>query len=116
MIVPGAVRRDDQIASHGFAALALDVSVTAFLGENGAAGVGAVDVRRRDIAGRVDRDRAAHGGGDLQAPGKAGIGQQDALAVGEFDRRHVGAARNLVDAVEERPVVLPRQRAGSVLS
>ena len=65
------------------------------------------DVHRRDVARIVDRDRAADGVGDLQAAVEAGIEQQDALAVGELDRRHVGLAGDLGDAVQVGAVVLP---------
>ena len=74
----------------GFAALALDIGVAALVRQDGAAGVRAVHMRGRDVAGIVDRDRAADGVGDLQAAAEAGIGQQDALPVGELDRRDVG--------------------------
>ena len=59
VVVPGAVRREDQIAARGLAALALDGGVAAVVGQDGAARVGRVDVHRRDVAGIVDRDRAA---------------------------------------------------------
>ena len=83
-----------------FAALTLDVGVAALLGEDGAAGIGRVDVRGRDVARIVDRDRAADGVGDLQPAVQARIEQQDALPIGEFDRRHLGLARDLGNAVQ----------------
>ena len=64
VVVPGAVRRQDDVAAGGFAALALDIGVAALGGQDGAAGVRRVHVRRCDVAGIVDRDRAADGVGD----------------------------------------------------
>ena len=107
VIVPGAVGRDDQVAAHRLAALTLDIGVASFLGKDGAAGIRAVDVRRRDVAGRVDRDGAAHRGGDLQPAAEAGIGQKNALAIGEFDWRNIGATCDFVDAIEEWAIILP---------
>ena len=57
VVVPGPVRGDDQVAADGFATLALHIGVAAPLRQDGAAGIGAVDMRGRDVAGRVDRDR-----------------------------------------------------------
>jgi len=45
-----------------------------------------MQVHGRDVAGIVDRDRAADGIGDLQPSLQAGIEQEDALPVGELDR------------------------------
>ena len=107
VIVPGAVRGQDQVAALGIAALALDIGVAAVVRQDRAAGVRAVDMRRRDVARIVDRDRAAHGAGHLQPAAEAGIGEQDALPVGELDRRHIGPAGDVGDPVQDRPVVLP---------
>src|SRR6476469_3162463 len=99
MVVPGAVGGEDDVAAVGFATLALDIGVAAFVGQDGAAGVRAVHVGGGDIARIVDRDRAADRIGHLQAAIEAGIGEQDALPVGECDRRDIGLAGDVRDAV-----------------
>ena len=112
MVVPGAVRGEDDVAAMGLAALALDIGVAALVGQDGAAGVRAVDVGGRDVARIIDRDRATDGVGDLQAAVEAGIGEQDALPVGELDRRDVGLAGNVGDAIEVLAVFLPAPAVG----
>src|SRR4051812_41907471 len=54
MVMPGTVRSDDQITADGFATLALYIGVSAALGQYCAAGIGAVNMGRRDIAGCID--------------------------------------------------------------
>src|SRR5258707_4747050 len=61
----------------------------------------------RDIAGIVDRYCAADGVGDLETPVQSGIEQKDALAVGELDRRDLGLARDLRDAMQIRAELAP---------
>ena len=95
MVVPGAVRGENEIAAIGGAALAFDDGVAAFVGQNRAARIRRMQMHRRDVARIVDRDRAADGVGHLQAAVQSGIKKEDALAIGEFDRRHVGFARDL---------------------
>ena len=112
MIVPGAVRGQDQIAAVGGDALALDDGVAALVGQDGAAGIGRMQVHRRDVAGIVDRDGAADGVGDLQAAVEAGIEQQNALTVGEFDRRHVGLAGDLGNLLEVARIFVPPPHIG----
>jgi hypothetical protein len=107
VVVPGAVRREDQIAAIGGTALAFDDGVAALVGEDGAARVRGMQVHGRDVAGIVDRDRAADGVGDLQPAVQARIEEQDALAVGELDRRHVRLAGDLGNLMEIRAVFLP---------
>ena len=112
MIVPGAVRGQDQVAAVGGDALALDDGVAAFVGQDGAAGVGRMQMHRRDVAGIVDRDGAADGVGDLQPAVEAGIEQQDALAVGELDRRDVGLAGDFGNLLEVARVFVPAPHIG----
>src|SRR6516162_3703733 len=100
MVVPGSVRGEDEVAAGGIAALALDDGVAALVGENGAAGVGRVQVHRRYVAGIVDRDRAADSVGDLQPAVEPGVEQEDALAVCELDGGDLCLARDLGDAVQ----------------
>ena len=107
VVVPGAVGREDQVAAIGGAALAFDHGVAALVGQDGAAGVGRMQMHRRDVARIVDRDRAADRVGDLQPAVEARIEQQDALAVGELDRRHVGLAGDLGNLVQVGAVFLP---------
>src|SRR5580704_1482989 len=59
-----------------------------------------MQVYRRDVAGVVDRDRAADCVGDLQPAVEPRIEQQDALAVGELDGRNLGLARDLGDTAQ----------------
>jgi hypothetical protein len=59
-----------------------------------------MNMHRSDIPRIVDRHRTAHRAGDLQPPAEPRIGQQKLLALGKFDRRDVGAARDLGDFVE----------------
>src|SRR6185437_10746134 len=59
-----------------------------------------MDMHRRDIARIVDRDRAADRRRYLQAAAETGIGEEELLPVGEFDRRHVRFLRDLRDAIE----------------
>src|SRR5450755_813744 len=89
---PSTLVSDDDVAAGRIATLALHIGVAALVGQDGAAGVGAVDVGGRDIARIVDRDGATDGVGDLEASAEARIGQQDALAVRELDRRDIGLA------------------------
>src|ERR1043166_9514917 len=77
VVVPGAVRGQDQIAARRLAALALDRRIAAILGEDRAAGVRGVPVHRRDIAEVVDRYRAADRRRHLQPAAEAGIDQQE---------------------------------------
>jgi hypothetical protein len=42
--------------------------------------LGAVDVRRGDVAGRVNRNRATHGAGHLKAAARAGIDQNASVS------------------------------------
>ncbi len=100
VIVPGAVRRKHDVAAAAFAALALDIGVAALVGENGAAGVRAVHMSRRDVAVVVNGDGATDRIGDLQPAAEARIGQQNALAVGLLQRLLFGVARDLGDAKE----------------
>ena len=72
-------------------------------------------MHRRDVAGIVDRDRATDGVGDLQPSVQARVEQQDALAIGEFDRRNVGLAGDLGNLVEIRAEFLPAPEIGSGL-
>ena len=65
------------VAARRQTALALYRRVAAILREDGAAGIGRVDVHRRDIARQVDRHRAAYRRRDLKPPAKPGIGQQE---------------------------------------
>src|SRR5262249_3999689 len=107
MVVPGAVRCKDEIAALGGAALALDDGVAAFVRQDGAAGIRRMQMHRRDVAGIVDRNRAADGVGHLQAAVQAGIEQEDALAVGNFNRRDVGFAGDFRDLLEIITVLVP---------
>jgi hypothetical protein len=66
VIVPSTVRRDDEVPAEGFAALAFHIGVAAVLGKDGAAGICAVDVGRRHVSGRIDRNRASHSVGHLE--------------------------------------------------
>jgi hypothetical protein len=68
-----------------------------------------------DVAGIVDGDRAADGVGDLQTAVQSGIEQKNALAIREFDRRHLGLARNLGDAVQIRVEFAPAPHIGQRL-
>ncbi len=86
VVVPGAVRGQDQIAARSLATLALDRGVAAILGQDGAARIGGMDMHRRDIARIVDRDGAADRAGDLQPAAESRIGEQELLALGELDR------------------------------
>src|SRR5262249_3929371 len=115
VIVPGAVRRQDQVAALGGAALALDDRVAAFVREDGAAGVGRMKMHGRDVAGMVERDRAADGVGDLQPAAPSGVEQENALAIRELDRRYVGLARNLRDAMQIRAELAPAPHIGERL-
>ena len=99
VVVPGAVRRQDQVAAGGGAALALDHRVAPLSDRMVRLALGECR-HRRDVARIVDRDRAADGVGDLQPSVQPGIEQQDALAVGELDRRYVGLAGDLGDLVQ----------------
>ena len=72
-------------------------------------------MRGGDIAGVIDRDRAADGVGHLQAAAEAGIGQQDRLPVSELDRRNVGLRRDAGEAVEIAFVFLPAPVVGGAL-
>ena len=100
MVVPCAVGGQHEIAARRLAALPLHIGVAAVVGEDGAAGVGAVQMGAGDIAGVVDRHRAADGRGHLQAPAKAGIGEKELLAVGEFHGGHVRLGGDAGDLVE----------------
>src|SRR5215469_11964300 len=73
VVVPSAVRCEDQIAARGLAALPLDRRVAAFFRQDRAARIGGVDVHRSDIVRIVDRHRAAHRAGDLQTPAESWI-------------------------------------------
>src|SRR4029453_7474612 len=115
VVVPGTVRGQDQIATLGGAALALHDRVAAFVRQDGAAGIGGVQMDGCDIAGVVDRDRAADRVGDLQAAVQSGIEQKDALAVRELDRRYLGLVRNLGDAVQIRAEFAPAPHIGERL-
>jgi hypothetical protein len=115
VVVPGAVRREDDVAARRLATLALDVGVAALLGEDGAAGVRRVNVCGCDVARIVDRDRATDGVGDLQATVEARIGQQDALPVGEIDRRHISLGGDGGQAIEVGLVVPPAPAIGGAL-
>jgi hypothetical protein len=64
-------------------------------------------MHRRDVAGEVDRHRAADRRGHLEPSAEAGISEEKLLAVGELDRRHVSVARNLRDTVEIRADLAP---------
>ncbi len=107
VVVPGAVRREHDVAAAAFAALALDIRVAAFVRQDRAARVRAVHMGGRDVAGVVDGDRAADGVGDLQPPAQSGIGQQDALAVGGLQRLHLGVARDLGDLEQKGADLAP---------
>ena len=107
VVVPGAVRGEDEIAARGLAALALDRGVAAIVGQDGAARIGRVDVHRRDVARIVDRHRTADGARHLQASAETRIGEQELLALGELDGRHVRGAGDLGDAVEVGADLLP---------
>ena len=65
MIVPCAVWRPDDVAAFAFAALTLDIGVSARIGENSPASIGAVNMRRHPVAWNINRDRDAHRGGNL---------------------------------------------------
>jgi len=73
VIVPGAIRGQDQIAARGEAALALDRRVAAIVGKDRAAGVWRVHVDRGNIARVVDRHRAADRARDLQPAAEPGL-------------------------------------------
>src|ERR1700736_1712914 len=115
VIVPGAVRREDQVAARGLAALPVDCRVAALVRQNGAAGIRGMDVDRGNVARIVNRHRTAHRAGDLQAPAKPGVGQQKLLAFGEFDRRNIRAARDLGNAIEIRRYLVPPPVMGNGL-
>ena len=107
MVVPGAVRGEDEIAVVRRDALALDDGVAAFFGQDGAARIGRMQMHRRHIAGIVDRDGAADGVGHLQAAVQSGIEQKNALPVGELDRRYIGLGGDLRDLLEVAVIFVP---------
>src|SRR5262245_7411804 len=102
MVVPRAVRRKDEVAARRLATVALGDGVAAFVGQSGAASVRRVQMHGGDVAGIVDRNRAADGVGDLQPAIESWIEQQNALPVGEFNGRYVCLARNLGNAMQVR--------------
>ena len=59
-------------------------------------------MRRCQVAGIIDGNGTAQRRRHLQAAGKAGIGEEELLPIGEFDRRNIGGAGNVGDAVEIR--------------
>ena len=91
--MPCTVWRKDDVAARGAAALALHIGIATLLRQNRAAGVGAVQMGRRHIAGIVNRHCATQRRRRLQASAKAGIGEQELLAIGKLNRRHVRAGR-----------------------
>src|SRR6185437_2085271 len=91
MVVPSAVRGEDEVAALGPATLAFDRRVAAIVGEDRPAGVGRVHVHRRDVARVVDRDGAADRARDLQSSAEPRIDEEELLPVGELDRRGAAA-------------------------
>jgi len=112
VIVPGAARREDQVAALHHAFLAVDDGVGAFALDHDARRARRVAVRRRLLARQQQLHAAEDRPGDAHRAGAAaGIGQDQHAPLGLFHRRQLaGTQQQRADRVERPQARLALRR------